>query len=78
MVQVDISRAKATLSDLVARAEAGEPAVLSRAGRPVATIEALSAPTTDQRQLGLWDHLDLAIPADMFIGPDPATAEALG
>ena len=34
-IQVNIARAKATLSELVALAEAGEEVVLARAGKPV-------------------------------------------
>lgn len=38
MGQVNIAEAKAHLSDLVARAEAGETTQISRRGKPVAQI----------------------------------------
>ena len=30
-----------------------------------------------QRQLGIWDHLNLDLPEDLFIGPDPETLAAV-
>ena len=61
-IQVNIAKAKATLSDLVARAEAGEEVVLSRNGRPVARISAVIEPRSGKkRTLGVWDHLNLRL-----------------
>ena len=76
-VTFNVAEAKAKLSELISRAEAGEEVVLARAGRPVATITRLDKKKTGKRRLGLWDHLGLKIPDDLFIGPDPDTAEAV-
>ena len=77
-IQVNIAKAKATLSDLVARAEAGEDVVLSRNGRPVARISAVIEPASrKKRKLGVWDHLNLQLSDGLFIGPDPDTLTAI-
>jgi prevent-host-death family protein len=77
-VQVNIAKAKATLSELVARAEAGEEVVLSRDGKPVVTLTPVASPKTQaRRKLGIWNHLKLNIPDDLFIGPDPTTLAAV-
>ena len=77
-IQVNIAKAKATLSDLVARAEAGEDVVLSRNGRPVVRISAVAAAEPrKKRTLGVWDHLNLTLSDDLFIGPDPDTLAAV-
>ncbi|MDB5439507.1 MAG: hypothetical protein JWM33_1934 [Caulobacteraceae bacterium] len=73
-VHVNIAKAKATLSELVARAEAGEEVVLTRHGKPVANISG-RAPETGQpqrkRTLGLWDHLGPLEDPYLFNHPDP-------
>jgi prevent-host-death family protein len=45
-VEVSVSDAKAQITELVRRAEAGEEVVLTRFGRPVATITAIAPRTT--------------------------------
>lgn len=71
-IQVNIAEAKAKLSELVARAEAGEEVVIARHGKPVVTLTAKTEPAAKKRRvLGLWAHLDLH-PADAtFFEPDP-------
>jgi prevent-host-death family protein len=71
MIQVNIARAKATLSELVARAEAGEEVVIARDGRPVVMLTP-TAPRRGQgpRPLGVWEHLLKDLPRDAFLGPD--------
>jgi prevent-host-death family protein len=44
MGHVNLAEAKAHLSELVARAEAGEPIQISRRGRPVAQLTSLMPP----------------------------------
>lgn len=56
-VQVNIAKAKATLSELVARAEAGEEVVLMRNGKPVATIQPTANKPKAKRVAGAWAHL---------------------
>ncbi len=75
-VQVNIAKAKATLSELVARAEAGEEVVLMRNGKPVVTL----TPTHRQannghRRIGAWAHLGPMEDPDLFSQPDPEMAE---
>ena len=43
MARVSLADAKARLSELVARAEAGDPVCITRRGRPVAQLTAVSA-----------------------------------
>jgi prevent-host-death family protein len=38
MAQVNVARAKATLSELIERAEAGEEVIIARAGRPAVRL----------------------------------------
>lgn len=44
MLTVNMHDAKTRLSELVARAVAGEPFVIARAGKPLVKVEALVAP----------------------------------
>lgn len=76
-IRVDI-KAQADLAELVARMEAGEEVLLTRDGQPVAMVSAPPAetPKVGQRRLGVWDHLGLNLPDDLFIGPDPETQAA--
>lgn len=59
-IQVNIAEAKARLSELVRRAEAGEQVILARDGKPVAALTAAPAAETERlpdRVLGWWEHL---------------------
>ncbi|HYD43717.1 MAG TPA: type II toxin-antitoxin system prevent-host-death family antitoxin [Phenylobacterium sp.] len=76
-IQVNIAEAKAKLSELVARAEAGEEVVLARNGEPVVTLTPKKSKPSCRRQLGIWNHLNLQIPRDLFIGPDEETLAAV-
>ena len=59
--QVNIAEAKAKLSELVSRAEAGEDVVIARAGKPAVRLAVVQPQPKrkEPRKLGLWDHLDL-------------------
>jgi prevent-host-death family protein len=70
-VQFNIAEAKAKLSELVARAEAGEDVVLARGGKPVATLKAIAAPSKIKRRAGAFAHLGPLEDPDMWLGPDP-------
>lgn len=74
-VHVNIAKAKATLSELIAKAEAGEEVVLTRNGKPVATIQAAVAQPKPRRFLGAWAHLGPIEDPNLFIGPDPEMAD---
>jgi prevent-host-death family protein len=71
-IQVNIAEAKAKLSELVARAEAGEEVVIARHGKAVATIVAKAAePTKSERRLGVWKRYGPLSDPDLFLRPDP-------
>src|ERR1700677_1048676 len=76
-IQMNIAAAKARLSDLVARAEAGEEVIIARDGKPVVTLTPRARPRPAKRRLGVWDHLGEAIPNDLFLSPDDETAAAV-
>jgi prevent-host-death family protein len=69
-IQVNIAEAKAKLSELVARAEAGEEVVIARHGRPIVALTPKTPPQTGRRRIGVWEHLNLSIPLSTF-HPDP-------
>ncbi len=67
-IQMNIAEAKATLSELVARAEAGEQVVIARDGKPVVALAPVQAFVSATRRLGLWDEAGAGIPEDLFLG----------
>lgn len=75
-IQMNIAEAKAKLSELVARAEAGEEVVLARGGKPVVTFKVVSAPRKIKPVPGLWAHLGPLKDPDLFLRPDPEFEEA--
>jgi len=75
-IQVNIARAKATLSELVARAEAGEDVVLTRNGKPVATIKAHTEQER-RRRPGAWAHLGKLDDPYLFLRPDRELEELM-
>jgi antitoxin (DNA-binding transcriptional repressor) of toxin-antitoxin stability system len=72
-IQVNIAKAKGILSDLVARAEAGEKVVLARNGQPVIEFTPVAPTTGRRRLLGIWDHLGPLQNPDLFLEPDEET-----
>ena len=58
MKMVNVHEAKTSLSKLLARVEAGEEVVIAKAGKPVAKLVGLSAPTK-RRVPGLIPGLKL-------------------
>ncbi len=73
-IQINVAEAKAKLSELIARAEAGEEVIIARAGKPSVTLRPVETmPSTGKRQLGIWAHLGKLKDPDLFIGPDPET-----
>lgn len=76
-LQVNIAKAKATLSELVARAEAGEDVVLMRNGKPVAKISKSGPPVArGPRKPGAFAKYG-PLPPDLFLGPDPDIEAAM-
>ena len=70
-LQMNIAEAKAKLSLLVARAEAGEDVVIARDGKPVVVLKpAPSVMNRAPRRLGIWaEHGPLTAP-DLFLEVD--------
>lgn len=64
MPTVNIHEAKTRLSDLLARAEAGESVTIARAGKPIAQLVALADPPP--RQFGV---MDIHVPDDVLFEP---------
>lgn len=78
-IQINIAEAKAKLSELVARAEAGEEVVLARGGKPILRLQPLSPPRKRKHAfLGALAHLGPLsdAEAEAFVAPDPALAQA--
>jgi antitoxin (DNA-binding transcriptional repressor) of toxin-antitoxin stability system len=76
-IQVDID-AQDARDKLLAYLEAGEEVVLTRHGEAVAVAIPTKVPPKRERRLGVWDHLNLDLPEDLFIGPDSETLAAVG
>lgn len=72
-IRVNIAEHEA-LAELVAHVAAGEDVELTSGGETLAVVvkppQTLAAPK-GRRQLGLWEHLNLDIPAEVFTDPDP-------
>jgi prevent-host-death family protein len=70
--KVNIYDAKTRLSDLVARAEAGEEIIIARAGRPAARLVPLGAHGVKRKPGRLRGHIrvhadfDAALPDHLF------------
>lgn len=62
MIVVNMHEAKTHLSKLVARAVAGEPFVIARAGKPLVRVTALETPASTSR-LGFLAG-DIQVPED--------------
>ena len=76
-IQMNIAEAKAKLSELIARAEAGEQVVIARDGKPIVALSPVQTVAPVRRRLGLWDHVGAAIPEDLFLNPDTDLNEAV-
>ncbi len=67
---INVAEAKAKLSELLARVEAGEEIIIARAGKPIARLAPHAAPEKPALKAGMWRHL---FPADW--NPDDALDE---
>ncbi len=71
-VQVNI--AKTTLAEVVDQVQAGENVILTRDGEPVAEIRGIAPKPLpkpgERRKLGIWKHLNLNVPDEVFLAPD--------
>lgn len=76
-IQINIAEAKAKLSELVARAEAGEEVIIARAGKPSVALRPVAEKArAGERRLGAWAHLGKLQDPYLFLRPDPELEEA--
>lgn len=75
-VHVNIAEAKAKLSELVARAEAGEEVILARAGKPAVRLTPVPPAAKPHRRIGDLAHLGPLEDPDLFLRPDLEFIEA--
>uniref|UniRef100_B0SWV5 Uncharacterized protein n=1 Tax=Caulobacter sp. (strain K31) TaxID=366602 RepID=B0SWV5_CAUSK len=76
-IRVDIDASDAR-EQLLAHLKAGEEVDLTRKGEVLAVaIPIQKVSPKRHRELGIWDHLNLDLPDDLFIGPDPETLAAV-
>lgn len=72
MIQVNIHEAKAKLSQLLARVEAGEEVIIARGGHPIARISGIKQPRGGRvlgRDAGLFavpDDFNAPLPEDLL------------
>lgn len=74
-MKLSISDAKARLTDLVRRAEAGEEVVLTRHGHDVARLAPIVAPVTAVAKRRLLQEIRAAGAAKAQPGPDAARSQ---
>jgi prevent-host-death family protein len=75
-IQINIAEAKAKLSELVARAEAGEEVIIARAGKPAVVLKRSDAAKRERRKPGAWAHLGKLDDPYLFLRPDPELEDA--
>jgi prevent-host-death family protein len=86
MQTVNMHEAKTHLSKLVAKAVAGEPFVIAKAGVPLVEVKAVVPPEPKKREFG-WLRGQFAVPDDfdtmfqkeieeMFYGPEEGGEDA--
>ena len=74
-MQMSITDAKAQLTDLVRRAEAGDDVVLTRHGRPAARLVAIKASTTRKQRRAVLDAVRKAAAGKATAGADGARSQ---
>jgi prevent-host-death family protein len=76
-MNIPVSDAKAQLTELVRRAEAGEEIILTRFGHAVVQLTPLREKTrlTPRERLAIMNDISMAASADMLPGPDAAHSQ---
>ena len=81
MVQMNIAEAKAKLSELIARAEAGEEVIIARDGKPAVVLkpanDTLAQVPPTKREIGFLSHLGEVWEAPDAWEPDEEAAAFL-
>jgi prevent-host-death family protein len=70
MTTMNIAEAKSKLSELVARAEAGEEVVIARNGKPSVRLQPVEPARRRKPQLGVWEHLNIRVADSVFFDRD--------
>ena len=74
-MEMSITDAKAQLTDLVRRAEAGDEVVLTRHGRPAARLVAIKASKTSEQRRAVLDSVRKAAAGKASAGADSARSQ---
>jgi prevent-host-death family protein len=74
-MKVSVSEAKAQITELVKRAEAGDEVVLTRHGHAVAHLIAVTAAPTRQSRRALMEKVRAAAAAKALPGPPAARSQ---
>lgn len=74
-MRVSLSEAKAQLTDLVRRAEAGEDVVLTRHGHEVVRLQPVSAPVDMERRRRALEDVMRTGPENVKPGPSAARSQ---
>jgi prevent-host-death family protein len=78
-IQMNVAQAKARLSELIARAEAGEEVVIARDGKPVVSLNPTASGLAGKRRiLGVWAQYGPLTDPDLFLRPDPELENLAG
>jgi prevent-host-death family protein len=71
-VMFNVAEAKAKLSELIARAEAGEEVVIARGGKAAVVLKPAEGEMPKRRrQPGAWAKYGPAEDPELFLRPDP-------
>ena len=74
-MQISVTDAKAQLTDLVRRAEAGDEVVLTRHGRPVVRFAPIKAPVDREARRKLIEEVQAAAAVKATPGPCAARSQ---
>lgn len=69
MATINMHQAKSQLSELVARAEAGEEIVIARRNKPAVRLVPINRAPKKPRTPGALAHLRGQLPGDLFLSP---------
>ena len=75
LMKISVSEAKAQLTDLVRRAEAGEEVILTRHGRPAVRLAAIPSARTREERRAVLERISRAGTAKATPGPDAARSQ---
>ena len=74
-MKISVSEAKAQLTELVRRAEAGEEVVLTRHGHPAVRLVPAGAPTDAAQRLAIIEAVQAAAAGKILPGTDAARSQ---